>query len=149
MLHPDLHPDRAQARKGLERFVHDGRHVFRPAEDVDHVHRLFDVREAGAHRLSQQGLAGMPGIHGDHAEALQPEIPRHVEAGPRLVRGHAHHGNHAGPAQDVSQECIRIGLAHNPQTRRARPAGKRIRRRTSADKKSARLNRAQSRNEGQ
>jgi hypothetical protein len=93
ILDPDLHPDHLEPGKGRKRLVDDRPHMLRPAEDVDHVDRLGDLRQPPPHGLSEKRLARMSRVDRNHPEALEPEIARHVVARPHRVRRYAHHGD--------------------------------------------------------
>ena len=70
----ELHPDHLRARRKRERLLDDAEGVLRGAEDVDHVDRLGDVAKLGVDFLSEQVLAGEPGVHRDHVVAALEQI---------------------------------------------------------------------------
>jgi hypothetical protein len=104
-----LHPDHLRARLHRQRFVDNARGIFRPAEDVDHVHRIGNVRELGVDFFAEDFLAYLARIDRDHAVSALLQIFEGEIAGPVIFRRNADHGDGLHGIEDAAN--IIVGIA--------------------------------------
>ena len=93
VLHPDLLPQAfGTDAAGL---LGQRQYVLRAAKDVDHVHRVRNVQQAGVHRLTQDLLVagGVPRIHGDYPVAVRLQVLGDKKTGPVPLGRQADHSN--------------------------------------------------------
>src|SRR5438874_9835939 len=88
--------------------------VLGATKDLDDIWRLAQIGEHGDHRLAEDALTGMRGIHGQYAVAVRLEIRRHIERGlPRLALG-AEHRDRARFAQDARETRVVVDEVRLP-----------------------------------
>src|SRR5215468_2914349 len=112
IAHAELHPDNLDAKFVLQadRLARDLQGRCRAAEDIDDVHRRWDVGKPREDRLAQDLLAGESRVYRDYAVAFAQKVLHGEVAWPIVGGTRAHHGDHARAAKDLGNVFVRVAL---------------------------------------
>ena len=106
VVHADLLPQAFCAY--VNGFFGQRQHVFAAAKNIDHVHRLRYVKQAGIHRFAQNLLAsgGVARVDGNDLVAVRLHVLGGKKAGPVPLGRQADHGDGFTLPQQIPERAV-------------------------------------------